>query len=58
MAASKSWSDPNKCPFCGERLASPGKGFMIHINENPECDADFEMWRDRVSSDMKAGWAG
>ncbi|MFB6121343.1 MAG: hypothetical protein ABEJ68_09535 [Halobacteriaceae archaeon] len=58
MAATQSWSDPNECPFCGERLESPGEGFMIHIEESPDCDADFDTWRDRVSGDMAAGWSG
>lgn len=58
MAASETWSDPEQCPFCGESLPSPGKGFMIHLNENPECDGDFETWRSRVTEDIGGGWAG
>jgi hypothetical protein len=51
-------SDPHECPFCGEYVASPGKGFMLHVEENPECDADFDAWRDRVADDVPGGWGG
>jgi|GEM_PF-375994 len=50
--------DPHECPFCGAYVASPGKGFMLHVEQNPECDADFETWRDRVADDVPRGWSG
>lgn len=58
MAASNSWADPNRCPFCGDSIPSPGKGFMLHIGDNPDCDAEFDTWRDRISDDIHAGWSG
>jgi hypothetical protein len=58
MAASESWGDPNQCPFCGARLSSPGAGFVDHVGENPECEAEFDAWRDRVSDDIRGGWMG
>lgn len=58
MAASESWSDPYHCPFCGAALASPGSGFVSHVEDNPECDDAFDAWRDRIGGDMAGGWSG
>lgn len=58
MAATETWTDLHRCPFCGEYIPSPGKGFMIHISEAAECDADFEMWREHVAEDIQGGWTG
>lgn len=58
MAVSETWSDPDRCPFCGEPLVSPGAGFVAHIGERPECDSAFETWRDRVRDDVAGGWSG
>ncbi len=58
MAATDSWNDPERCPFCGEALASPGAGFVDHTAEHPECEAKFETWRDRVGGDLRGGWSG
>ncbi|WP_435128418.1 DUF7501 family protein [Halobaculum sp. D14] len=58
MAASATWTDPNTCPFCGTELRSPGNGFVSHLDENPDCNAEFEEWRSAVSDDMTAGWSG
>lgn len=58
MSTSNSWSDPERCPFCGDALASPGVGFVDHVAESPECETDFTTWRDRVSGDIAGGWSG
>jgi len=58
MAATDSWNDPERCPFCGEALASPGAGFVDHTAENPDCEAKFETWRDRIGGDLRGGWSG
>lgn len=58
MATSESWTDPNRCPFCGAGLDSPGAGFVAHVEESPECEAAFGTWRDRVSDDLAGGWSG
>lgn len=50
--------DPGQCPFCGTELASPGAGFMRHVETEPECRDAFETWRDHVTDDMRGGWAG
>lgn len=52
------WSDPNHCPFCADKLADPGAGFIDHLDENPQCASGFEQWRDRVAGDMMRGWGG
>ena len=58
MATSESWTDPNSCPFCGAHLASPGAGFVDHIDESAPCKTEFEFWRENVGSDITAGWGG
>ncbi|MFB6221073.1 MAG: hypothetical protein ABEH90_06505 [Halolamina sp.] len=58
MAASETWSDPDLCPFCDEKLASPGAGFVAHLDESPDCEARFENWRDRIGDDVRGGWSG
>jgi len=58
MATTATWSDPERCPFCGDHLASPGAGFVDHIDDNPDCEETFELWRDRVTDDVAGGWAG
>lgn len=58
MATSATWNDPERCPFCGAELASPGAGFVDHTAENPECKKQFETWRDRLSGDLRGGWSG
>lgn len=58
MSASTDWSDPNQCPFCGDVLASPGNGFIDHVDENENCADRFDTWRGRISDDMHAGWSG
>jgi hypothetical protein len=58
MATTGTWSDPDRCPFCGDRLASPGAGFVDHIDEAPDCEATFELWRERVTDDVAGGWVG
>jgi SET domain-containing protein len=58
MSVSETWTDPHQCPFCDEALATPGEGFMIHLDENADCESEFEDWRRRVSDDMRGGWAG
>lgn len=58
MATADSWSDPDRCPFCGAQLASPGAGFVSHTKENRDCAAAFERWRDRIADDVTGGWSG
>jgi hypothetical protein len=58
MATTETWRDPDRCPFCGETLASPGAGFMTHVAERPDCEEAFETWRSRVSEDVAGGWIG
>lgn len=50
--------EPIECPFCGATVASPGAGFVTHIEAEPACRESFETWRDRVSEDMRGGWPG
>lgn len=58
MATSNAWTDPNRCPFCEDALASPGAGFIAHVEESPDCEAAFGTWRDRVGGDVGGGWSG
>jgi radical SAM superfamily enzyme YgiQ (UPF0313 family) len=58
MATAETAIEPRECPFCGATLASPGAGFMRHVENEPECRDAFERWRDRVTEDMRGGWAG
>ncbi|MFW5917653.1 MAG: DUF7501 family protein [Halorubrum sp.] len=58
MGLSESTIEPNRCPFCERELASPGAGFIRHIEEDSACHDAFETWRDRVADDMCGGWAG
>ena len=58
MATNTSWSDPESCPFCGGALASPGAGFVDHVDDNPDCAERFDEWRERVAGDVRAGWSG
>jgi hypothetical protein len=52
------WSDPNTCPFCNDELADPGAGFIDHLGVSDACETSFDLWKDRVSSDIGGGWAG
>lgn len=58
MALSETTIEPRECPFCGAELASPGAGFMRHIDEVSDCHDAFETWRDRVTDDVRGGWPG
>jgi hypothetical protein len=58
MATTESWTDPGRCPFCGDRIASPGAGFIAHLGESTDCAEAFETWRDRISDDIVGGWTG
>ena len=58
MATSESWNDPNRCPFCGAALASPGAGFIDHVDDSPACETEFEHWRENVAGDVTGGWSG
>lgn len=58
MSATETWTDPHQCPFCGEELASPGEGFMIHLDESADCESRFSDWRQRISNDIRGCWAG
>ncbi|MXV64207.1 hypothetical protein GS429_19480 [Natronorubrum sp. JWXQ-INN-674] len=52
------WIDTVTCPFCGDELASPGAGFIDHIDENADCEAGFEHWRENIASDLAGEWSG
>ncbi|ELY61901.1 DUF7501 family protein [Natronolimnohabitans innermongolicus] len=52
------WSDPITCPFCGDELDSPGAGFVDHIDDNADCEAGFEQWRQNIAGDITGEWAG
>lgn len=52
------WTDPTTCPFCGGELASPGVGFVDHVDENAPCKVAFERWRANVAGDLAGEWSG
>lgn len=52
------WDDPERCPFCGRRLADAGAGFIEHVAESPVCEDAFDQWRDRIASDIAGEWIG
>ncbi len=58
MESNEPGVEPTTCPFCGTDLASPGAGFIRHIEETTGCHESFETWRDRVADDIRGGWAG
>jgi hypothetical protein len=58
MATSDTWNDPDRCPFCGDQIPSPGAGFVDHLGESPDCESDFGDWRARITDDIRGGWAG
>lgn len=58
METSETWTDPGRCPFCGEPLASPGAGFVAHLDDSDDCEAAFDTWRERVAGDVRGGWSG
>lgn len=37
-----------RCPFCGEELDDPMQGFFDHLDDNPDCAAQYGPWRDAV----------
>ncbi|MFC6724732.1 hypothetical protein ACFQE1_10165 [Halobium palmae] len=57
-AARPRWTDPERCPFCGDELTDGGAGFVFHIGEAPSCESRFETWRQRVGGDMSGEWSG
>jgi hypothetical protein len=58
MATTGTWSDPEQCPFCGDEIDSPGVGFVDHVDEAPDCESEFETWRQRVTDDVAGCWGG
>ncbi|RQG91402.1 hypothetical protein EA462_05370 [Natrarchaeobius halalkaliphilus] len=52
------WVDPVTCPFCGDELASPGAGFVDHIDENGDCERGFDHWRENIAGDLAGEWSG
>ncbi|MFW6385263.1 MAG: DUF7501 family protein [Halodesulfurarchaeum sp.] len=50
------WDGNNTCPFCGVGLSDPGAGFIDHTKASPYCRGAFDVWRDRVASDMSGEW--
>jgi hypothetical protein len=58
MATTETWSDPDRCPFCGAEIASPGAGFVDHVADSPDCETAFGTWRDRIANDVQGCWSG
>ena len=58
MTQATTWNDPNHCPFCGESLPNPGAGFVDHVDETPDCETKFTMWREQITEDISGGWGG
>ena len=54
----REWTDPITCPFCGGELASPGAGFVDHLDENGACERAFDRWRENVAGDLVGEWTG
>lgn len=52
------WSDAASCPYCESDLADPGAGFVDHVAESPDCLESYAAWKERVASDVPAGWSG
>ncbi|USZ72359.1 DUF7501 family protein [Natronosalvus halobius] len=52
------WNDTATCPFCGGELSDPGAGFVDHLGVNPECQTEFDSWRDNVADDLGGTWSG
>ncbi len=52
------WTDTLRCPFCGDRLSDPGRGFIDHIDTSGTCRDAFETWRTTVGDDMGGTWSG
>ena len=50
------WDDPKQCPWCRATIEDGGAGFVAHIEENPDCAAAFEEWRNNVVEDVGAEW--
>ena len=55
---SPDWTDPDFCPFCGEKLTDGGGGFIDHIEEAPACEERFESWREGIVDDIDGEWSG
>lgn len=58
MSAATTWNDPDHCPFCNTELPNPGAGFIDHVNENPDCESEFDAWRTQIADDIRGGWSG
>ena len=58
MATTETWSDPSQCPFCDTALASPGAGFVDHLDDSDDCRTEFDVWRGRVADDLGGAWTG
>ena len=52
------WSDTATCPFCGSELADPGAGFVDHIGASPDCQTEFDTWRENIADDLGGTWIG
>ncbi|SIR87481.1 DUF7501 family protein [Natronorubrum thiooxidans] len=52
------WNDLTSCPFCGDELASPGAGFIDHIDSSANCEDGFEQWRANIAGDLAGEWSG
>lgn len=50
------WADNHVCPFCDAELASPGVGFIDHVDDSAECADSFDDWRSNVADDVRGGW--
>jgi len=57
MALSETSIEPSQCPFWGTEIASPGAGFMRHVENEPECRDDGST-RGATASPTTCGAAG
>lgn len=52
------WNRPDFCPFCGAELTDGGGGFIDHLDDAPECEERFAVWRQRITEDIGGEWGG
>lgn len=47
--------DVRQCMFCGRPIADRGLGFLQHLDQNPECQAAYDAWLERLDQDRPGG---
>ena len=50
------WSDPDRCPFCGESIIDGGPSFVEHVESADDCAVAFARWREGVAGDVAGEW--